>query len=282
MTELSFPRGFIWGAADLRLPDRGRRPEDGRGESIWDRFATRPARSPTATPATSPATTIIAAPRDIEIMKRLGLGAYRFSIAWPRIFPTGAGRSTRPASTSTIAWSTGCSKPASSPGSRSTTGICRSRSRTPAAGRTATPSSASSTTRRRHRCARRPRAALVITHNEPWCVSVLGYAEGLHAPGATRLAGRAGRRAQSAALARPRGAVNPRATSTTPSVGIVLNLVARRAGLAEAADRDACRRLRRHLQPLVPRSAERPRLSRGHDRGVRRRFAPDVAPAIST
>ena len=68
---------------------------------------------------------------DIALMRGLGVGAYRFSIAWSRDpARRAAARRTRPASTSTTPWSTPCSRPASSPSRRCTTGTCRRPCRT--------------------------------------------------------------------------------------------------------------------------------------------------------
>ncbi len=64
---------------------------DGRGESIWDRFCATPGRSATVRAARWRATTTTGWRDDVELMRRLGLAAYRFSIAWPRVVPTGVG-----------------------------------------------------------------------------------------------------------------------------------------------------------------------------------------------
>ena len=95
-------------------------------------------------------------------MAELGLGAYRFSVAWPRVAAgRRPGRSTPPGSTSTRGWSTSCWRAASRRWSRSTTGTCRRSSRTPAAGRRATPRDAVRRVRRAgRRRARRPGAHL--------------------------------------------------------------------------------------------------------------------------
>ena len=47
---------------------------------------------------------------DLDLMHSLGIGSYRFSIAWPRVLPDGRGPSTAEASTSMTGWSTGCSR----------------------------------------------------------------------------------------------------------------------------------------------------------------------------
>ncbi|MFI9009809.1 GH1 family beta-glucosidase [Actinosynnema sp. NPDC053489] len=89
---LRFPPGFRWGAATASFQIEGATAEDGRGPSIWDTFAARPGAvrgGDTGDPACDHYHRY---PADVELMAELGLGAYRFSLAWPRIQPLGAGR----------------------------------------------------------------------------------------------------------------------------------------------------------------------------------------------
>jgi len=86
-----FPEGFLWGAASSACQIEGGATEGGRGDSIWDRFARRPGRvADGATPAVA-CDHYHRFREDVALMARLGLGAYRFSIAWPRIYPRGSG-----------------------------------------------------------------------------------------------------------------------------------------------------------------------------------------------
>jgi beta-glucosidase len=86
-----FPQGFLWGSATASYQVEGAAQEDGRGVSIWDTFAHTPGR------VTNNATGDVADDfyhlyrEDIARMKSIGLKAFRFSIAWPRVFPTGTG-----------------------------------------------------------------------------------------------------------------------------------------------------------------------------------------------
>lgn len=91
MSPTTFPAGFTWGVATSAQQVEGGRHEGGRGESIWDHFA---ARSGRIADGSNPDVTCDHYHRwaqDIGLMKAMGLGAYRFSIAWPRIQPTGRG-----------------------------------------------------------------------------------------------------------------------------------------------------------------------------------------------
>ena len=91
MAPERFPDGFIWGAATSAQQIEGGHRAGGRGESIWDRFASLPGN---IADGSTPEHTCDHYHRwrdDIAHMRWLGLGAYRFSIAWPRIMPTGTG-----------------------------------------------------------------------------------------------------------------------------------------------------------------------------------------------
>ena len=88
----SFPSGFLWGTATSAYQIEGAVDEDGRGPSIWDRYTrTRPGTSPIAAMQTSRMTSYHRYKDDVQLMKALGAKAYRFSIAWPRVFPEGTG-----------------------------------------------------------------------------------------------------------------------------------------------------------------------------------------------
>ena len=85
------PDDFLFGAATSACQVEGGAVEGGRGDSIWDVFARRPGK---IADGASPATACDHFHRyrdDAALMARLGIGAYRFSIAWPRVFPRGHG-----------------------------------------------------------------------------------------------------------------------------------------------------------------------------------------------
>src|SRR5436190_12641163 len=87
----SFPTDFLWGTATASYQVEGAAAEDGRLPSIWDTFSHTPGK------VAGNATGDVADDHyhrykdDVQLMKALGVKAYRFSIAWPRVFPQGSG-----------------------------------------------------------------------------------------------------------------------------------------------------------------------------------------------
>jgi beta-glucosidase len=90
-STVSFPNHFVWGASTAAYQIEGAWNEDGRGESIWDRFCHTPGKIENGDTGDVACDHYHRWPEDIELMKRLGLKAYRFSTAWPRIYPRGRG-----------------------------------------------------------------------------------------------------------------------------------------------------------------------------------------------
>lgn len=90
--DLIFPAGFYWGAATSSYQIEGAVTEDGRGTSIWDTFTHTPGTIEHGDTGDVACDHYHRYRHDIDIMRELGLTGYRFSIAWPRIFPTGRGR----------------------------------------------------------------------------------------------------------------------------------------------------------------------------------------------
>jgi len=87
----SFPNDFLWGTATSAYQIEGAVNEDNRGPSIWDRFAQTPGTISDRSNGDTAANHFHLYKEDIRLMKALGAKAYRFSIAWPRVFPEGTG-----------------------------------------------------------------------------------------------------------------------------------------------------------------------------------------------
>ena len=87
----SFPKGFRWGSATASYQVEGAVNEDGRGSSIWDTFSHTPGKTVNGATGDVADDHYHLYKQDIQLMKALGVTAYRFSIAWPRVFPQGSG-----------------------------------------------------------------------------------------------------------------------------------------------------------------------------------------------
>jgi len=86
-----FPPDFLWGAASSSYQVAGATREDGRAPSIWDYFAATPGKTHQGETGDIADDHYHRMPDDVALMAALGLGAYRFSVAWPRILPQGTG-----------------------------------------------------------------------------------------------------------------------------------------------------------------------------------------------
>lgn len=86
-----FPAGFLWGAATSAYQIEGAATLDGRGESVWDRFSHTPGKTYNGDTGDIAVDHYHRYGEDLDLMQRLGLQTYRFSIAWTRILPTGSG-----------------------------------------------------------------------------------------------------------------------------------------------------------------------------------------------
>jgi beta-glucosidase len=91
MTHRAFPPGFTWGAATSSFQIEGAGREDGKGESIWDRFCATPGKIADDSDGMVAVDHYHRYRDDVALMADLGLRAYRFSLSWPRIVPGGTG-----------------------------------------------------------------------------------------------------------------------------------------------------------------------------------------------
>ena len=183
-----FPAGFRWGCSTSAYQVEGAVAEDGRGESIWDRFCATPGNIRDASSGDFACDHYHRWPADLDLARDLGLNAYRFSVAWPRIFPQGRG-ALNPKGLDFY--------------SRLVDGMLE-RGLEPwptlyhwdlpqaleSRGGWADRDTVAAFVEYTDAVARRlgDRVKHWITHNEPWCTAMHGHLEGVHAPGRRDLA----------------------------------------------------------------------------------------------
>lgn len=272
MAKLGFPDGFVWGAATSAQQIEGGRFEGGRGESIWDRFAA------TAGRIADGGTPDVACDHyhrwreDLGLMRWLGLDAYRFSIAWPRILPEGRGRVNQAGLDFYEALVDGLLESGIQPfptlyhwdlpQALQNRGGWASRDTVDAF-----VDYTSAVVRRLG-----DRISHWVTHNEPWCIATLGHAEGHQAPG-HRDPAEGLRVAHHVMLAHGRASAAIRSEAPRSKVGIVLIHVPVEPATPSAADHDAARWLdaffnRWYLDPLFrgayPADGVADRIALGH------------------
>ena len=96
MDDLSvLPTGFTWGVATSAYQIEGAVSEGGRSRSIWDTFSHTPGKTAGGDTGDVACDHYHRWPEDIGLMSELGVGAYRFSVAWPRVLPGGFGQASR-------------------------------------------------------------------------------------------------------------------------------------------------------------------------------------------
>jgi len=249
-----FPSGFTWGAATSAYQIEGAVTADGRGESIWDRFCRMPGAVADGEHGDVACDHYRRWRDDVALMRALGLRAYRFSIAWPRVLPDGTGRINEPGLAFYDRLVDGLLAAGIDP--VVTLYHWDLPQALEDAGGWPVRATAEAFVRYADVVSRRlgDRVSRWITHNEPWCVAHLGYLEGVHAPG---------RRDPAAALAASHhlllshGWAVPVIRRNAPGaqVGITLNLVPAMPASPSAADYAAFRRFdgminRWYLDPL--------------------------------
>jgi beta-glucosidase len=90
-SQAAFPKGFFWGTATASYQIEGAWKEDGKGESIWDRFTHTPGKIKNGDTGDVACDSYHRCVEDIALMHAMNLNSYRFSISWPRIQPSGSG-----------------------------------------------------------------------------------------------------------------------------------------------------------------------------------------------
>jgi beta-glucosidase len=86
-----FPDTFLWGVATSSFQIEGAAREDGKGESIWDRFCAQPGVIADGSNGEIACDHVQRLDADLDLIASLGVGCYRFSISWPRVQPLGHG-----------------------------------------------------------------------------------------------------------------------------------------------------------------------------------------------
>jgi beta-glucosidase len=249
-----FASDFLWGCATSSYQIEGAADLDGRVESIWDRFAATPGKIRDGASGAVACDHYHRWPEDLDIARDLGLNAYRFSIAWPRIFG-GVGAAPNPKGLDFYErlvdgmlerglqpWATLYHWDL--PQFLQDRGGWNQRSTVDAF-----VALADAVTRRLG-----DRVKHWITHNEPWCTALIGHHEGWHAPGTTDFK-TALQVAHHVLLSHGKAVPAIRANVADAQVGIALSLHPLRPASASAADRAAMARhdgLRYHwfLDPL--------------------------------
>ena len=272
MTEKLFPQNFVWGAATASYQIEGAWNEDGKGESIWDRFSHTPGKIQDGDTGDTACDHYHRWESDLQLVKALGLGAYRFSIAWPRILPNGRGQVNQAGLdfynrivdrllelhiepfVTLYHWDL--------PQTLQDAGGWPAR-----ASADAFVEYADVVTRSLD-----DRVKNWTTLNEPWVSAFVGYRDGRHAPGHTDL-DEALAAAHHLLLAHGLAVPVIRRNSPRANVGIVLNLTPQVPASSSAADRDAANWVdgyinRFFLDPLV---------GRGYPQDIVNGFGPTMA-----
>ncbi|WP_336323628.1 GH1 family beta-glucosidase [Streptomyces lavendofoliae] len=243
MTDLTFPAGFRWGTATAAYQIEGAAEEDGRTPSIWDTFSRTPGKVRNGDTGDIAADHYHRMGEDVALMKDLGVTDYRFSVAWPRVQPTGRGPAVRKGldfyRRLTDELLSADIRPVVTlyhwdlPQELEDAGGWPHRD---TADRFAEYAGLVAD-------ALGDRVTTWTTLNEPWCAAFLGYASGAHAPGRTDAAASL-RAAHHLNLAHGR-AVQALRAALPPSaeVSLTLNLHAVRPLSDSAEDRDAARRV---------------------------------------
>ena len=271
MADHVFPEGFIWGTATSAQQIEGARRADGRGDSIWDRFADTPDKIEDDSCADTACDHYRLWADDLDLMRWLGIGAYRFSTSWSRVMPDG-----RRANAAGLDFYDKLVDGLLAAGI--VPFLTLNHWDLPVAlqqdGGWVARDTAKAFVDYTAAVAARlgDRVRFWCTHNEPWCIATLGYEEGHHAPGHTRPAD-ALRVAHHLLLSHGWAVGVLRQARSDAQVGLVHNYTPAWPATGSEADRDAARWFdgffnRWFLDPLFrgayPTDAVTDRVARGH------------------
>lgn len=274
--DARFPAGFVWGAATAAYQIEGAAQEDGRGESIWDRFSHTPGKTVNGDTGDVACDHYHRWRDDIQLMRELNLQAYRFSIAWPRILPEGRGR----VNDAGLAFYDRLVDGLLAAGLRPWVTLYHWDLPQTLEDEGGWPNRATADAFARYVevVARRlgDRVENWITLNEPWCSSFLGYYTGEHAPGrrdpAAALAA-----AHSLLLAHGKAVAVLRHTRPTARVGITLNL----AQVYPASDREEDRAAAYRWDGFFNRWYLDPLYGRGYPEDMVALYGPTLVPRVA-
>ncbi|MGB0645521.1 MAG: GH1 family beta-glucosidase [Bradymonadia bacterium] len=253
--KYKFPNDFVWGVATSSFQIEGATQIDGRGPSIWDTMCDEAGRIADGTNGHIACDHYHRYEEDADIMANLGIPSYRFSVAWPRILPNGVGqvnesgldfydrlvdallkRGIEPCMT-LYHWDL--------PQALEDRGGWTERMIVDAF-----VNYTDVVTRRLG-----DRLGSIITHNEPWCISVLGYVNGEHAPGIKQDWNKALRCAHHLNVSHGMAMPVIRQNAPNALAGITINLCPNEPASDSDADREATRKFdgffnRWYLDPI--------------------------------
>ncbi len=237
-----FPVGFRWGTATASYQIEGAVDEDGRGRSIWDTFAHTPGRILNGDTGDVACDHVHRYRDDVALMRDLGVNAYRFSLAWPRLQPTGTG----PLNPDGVGFYDRLVDELLAAGIQPFATLYHwdlPQALEDAGGwpERDTASRFSDYAAAVH-ARLGDRIADWTTLNEPWCSAFLGYASGHHAPGRTEPAASV-RAAHHLLLGHGLAVAAMRAALPDLRYGITLNLCPVDPASDDVADRQAARRI---------------------------------------
>jgi beta-glucosidase len=249
-----FPQGFLWGVATAAYQVEGAAAEDGRGPSIWDVFARIPGKVTNGDTGDVACDQYHRLDADLDLIASLGLKAYRFSVSWPRVLPTGRGAVNRVGLDYYERLVDGLlSRDISAMVTLYHWDLPQALQEEGGWTRRDIASDFADYAGIVHQ-ALGDRVAHWVTLNEPWCVAFLGHRDGLHAPGLTDEAA-ALAAVHHQLLAHGLATRRLRTDGVRGAVGPVLNLVSEVPASDEPADIAATERLdgienRLFLDPL--------------------------------
>jgi len=237
-----FPAEFLWGASTSAYQIEGAASEDGRGPSIWDTLSERPGAIADGSSGAVAIDHYHRVSDDLDLLPRLGMNAYRFSLAWPRFMPQGSG----PLNPHAVAFYDRMFDELLEREITPFPTLYHWDLPQPLEDAGGWPSRDTALRFADYAAAVHARlgdrAPFWTTLNEPWCSAFLGYASGEHAPGRTDPAASV-RASHHLLLAHGLAASAIRANDADAAIAIAVNLYDVAPASDASADVDAARRI---------------------------------------